>query len=132
MTKALVIRCDDPRLNPYIPTVASILRMDSLVEYPLPGPDGIFRDPERTRERDAELAGIRKLLSTNGPFDAVAIISHTDCQDHDVPCEKHRQDTQLAAMLLRDSMATKLPVHSLLALRGEADDDWIFEDLGKK
>lgn len=129
MPKAVVIGCGDPRLDAQFRKVASIIRAQDAIPYRFPGPEGIFRDPERAEEMREELAGIRRLMQQERP-QAIAIMSHTDCSFHPVPLETHRRDIQLAAMLLKDKLETALPVHALLAIRGESDEDWIFEDLG--
>lgn len=131
MTKALVIRCGDPRLDAEVRTVRSIIRADESVEYRFPGPDGLFRDPERADELQSELDGIRRFMKKAKLVSAIAVVSHTDCEYYPVPIETHRQDVQLAAMLLKDRLETTLPVHALLAIRGDGDTDWIFEDVGK-
>lgn len=130
MQKALVVACGDPRLNTELPKLASIICVDEVVEYRIPGPDGLFHCPERTTEMQEEIEGIRKRLSEAQPYDALALVSHSDCAEHPVSIDRHRQDTRSASLILKDRLETTLPIHTLIAIRGESDEDWVFEHWG--
>lgn len=131
MKKGIVIGCVDPRLHNIFPKIAELMDVDAVYAHRIPGPDGILVKEEYQDERIGAVASVRRLASV-ADVQAYALVGHTNCAGHSASDDEHRADTIEAARRLKSEMQLEasIPVHAILAVRGETDADWTHEVLG--
>jgi carbonic anhydrase len=129
MSKGIILGCVDPRLHGVLPEAAALMGVEKVYIHRVPGPDGVLVRPELEDERKGALASLRRLHGVANA-NAFALIAHTDCAGHQVSDDEHREHTREAARKFREEINAEVPVHALVMVRGESDDEWSFETLG--
>lgn len=86
----------------------------------------LARDPALDVEKQGALTGIQRLDGLVHA-EAFSFIGHTQCAGHPVSDDEHREHTREGTRALKAELGTSQPVHAILAVRGETDEDWGLE-----